>query len=65
MSGIIICGGNVSGKTTLGRELAKALFYKHMDIEDYYFLDAPVPYSKSRSREEVCDLILQDIKKVQ
>lgn len=63
MSGIIICGGNGSGKTTLGRELAKELQYKHMDIEAYYFLDAPIPYSKSRSREEVCDLILQDIKK--
>lgn len=63
MSGIIICGGNGSGKTTLGRELAKALFYKHMDIEDYYFPDAPIPYSKSRTRGEVCDLILKDIKK--
>lgn len=63
MAGIIICGGNGSGKTTLGRELAKELQYKHMDIEDYYFIDAPIPYSKSRTREEVCDLILQDIKK--
>ena len=36
-NGIIIFGPNGSGKTTLGRELAKALHYKHMDIEDYYF----------------------------
>lgn len=63
MSGIIICGGNGSGKTTLGRELAKELQYKHMDIEDYYFLDTPIPYSKSRTREEVCELMLKDIKK--
>lgn len=33
-SGILICGANGSGKTTLGSELAKALNYKHMDIED-------------------------------
>lgn len=63
MSGIIICGGNGSGKTTLGRELAKVLFYKHMDIEDYYFPDSPIPYSKSRTREEVCELMREDIKK--
>lgn len=63
MPGIIICGGNGSGKTTLGRGLAKALNYKHMDIEDYYFLDSPIPYSKARTRDEVCDLILKDINK--
>lgn len=63
MSGIIICGGNGSGKTTLGRELAKVLFYKYMDIEDYYFLDAPILYSKSRTREEVRELMREDIKK--
>lgn len=63
MSGIVICGGNGSGKTTLGRELSGVLNYKHMDIEDYYFLNAPIPYSKSRTREEVCELMLKDIKK--
>lgn len=63
MSGIVICGGNGSGKTTLGRELSGVLNYKHMDIEDYYFPDAPIPYSKSRTREEVCELMLKDIKK--
>lgn len=35
--GIAIVGGNGSGKTTIGRELANLIGYKHMDIEDYYF----------------------------
>ncbi len=63
MSGIIICGGNGSGKTTLGRNLSRAVDYKHMDIEDYYFPDAPIPYSKARTREEVCKLMREDIKR--
>ena len=36
-NGILICGYNGCGKTTLGKELAKTLGYKFMDIEDYYF----------------------------
>lgn len=61
--GIIIFGGNGCGKTTLGRELAKELGYKHLDIDDYYFLESDIPYSKTRSREEVHALMLDDIKK--
>lgn len=61
--GIIICGGNGSGKTTLGRELAAAIGYKHMDIEDYYFMEADIPYSKSRTRDEVIQLMLKDTEK--
>lgn len=61
--GIVIFGGNGCGKTTLGRKLAKKLGYQHMDIEDYYFLESDIPYSKSRSHEEVRALMLEDIKK--
>ena len=32
-----------------------------MDIEDYYFEDAEIPYSKSRSRKEVMLLMEQDV----
>lgn len=35
--GIIIFRANGSGETTLGRELANMLNFKHMDIEDYNF----------------------------
>ena len=34
---ILVCGGNGSGKSTIGKELAKRLSCKFMDIEDYYF----------------------------
>lgn len=57
---IAIVGGNGSGKTTLGAMLSKELNYKHMDIEDYYFEDAEIPYSQSRTREEVLQLMEQD-----
>lgn len=61
--GIMICGANGSGKTTLGKALAAALGFKHMDIEDYYFLDSDVPYSCSRPRDEMLTLMLDDIEK--
>jgi len=61
--GIILFGANGSGKTTLGRELARALNFKHMDIEGYYFHEAEIPYTKPRSREECAALMLADIHK--
>lgn len=59
--GIVIAGLNGCGKTTLGRELAKALGYKHMDIEGYYFPASDIPYSVSRTREEVIQLMHKDV----
>ena len=61
--GIIVFGANGSGKTTLGRELAQILGFKHMDAEDYYFREAKIPYSDSRSKDEVIGLMLADIEK--
>lgn len=61
--GIIIFGANGSGKTTLGRELAHVLNYIHIDVEDYYFEESEIPYSKSRTKDEVIQLILADIEK--
>ena len=58
-----LLGPSGSGKTTLGRNLSRAVDYKHMDIEDYYFPDALIPYSKARTREEVCKLMREDIKR--
>lgn len=63
ISGIAIVGGNGSGKTTLGKALAELLGYKHMDNEDYYFVDSTVPYAKSRTKEEVMELVLADMQK--
>ncbi len=61
--GILICGANGSGKTTLGKALAATLGFKHMDIEDYYFFDSDVPYSRPRPRDEMLALMLDDIEK--
>ena len=59
----MICGLNGCGKSTLGRAVAEELGYKRMDVEDYYFLPSPVPYSVSRTRDEVRALMLEDVKK--
>lgn len=61
-NGIIIMGLNGSGKSTICRELAGLLNYRRMDVEDYYFLDSDIPYTKSRTQEEVKQLMLDDIK---
>jgi 2,3-bisphosphoglycerate-dependent phosphoglycerate mutase len=61
--GILVCGLNGAGKTTLARELAQLLGYKHMDIEDYYFLPSDIPYTRSRTREECISLMLADMEK--
>ena len=61
--GIAIVGANGSGKTTLGKYLADLLGYKHMDVEDYYFKDSEIPYANPRTREEVQEFLLVDIKK--
>ena len=46
--GIIVFGANGSGKSTLGRELARVLNFAHLDIEDYYFEQSEIPYTKVR-----------------
>lgn len=61
MSKIIICGLNGSGKTTLGKKLADILKYKHIDIEDYYFVDNnDYKYENSISKDEVVKKIESD-----
>lgn len=64
-NGIIIMGLNGSGKSTICRELAQRLEYKCMDVEDYYFLDSDIPYTVSRTHEEVEKLIVDDIDRFQ
>ena len=61
--GIIVFGANGSGKTTFGRELARILNFKHMDIEDYCFGKSEIPYTNPRPRENYIDLMLKDIQK--
>lgn len=58
--GIIVFGANGSGKSTVGRAAARALGFRHLDIEDYHFLPAPIPYTAHRPREECRRLLLAD-----
>ncbi len=61
--GIIICGLNGCGKTTTGRLVAEKLGIKRMDVEDYYFLDSEIPFTVSRTKDEVRQLMWADIQK--
>jgi Adenylate kinase and related kinases len=62
-NGIVIFGANGSGKTTLGFELARELKIKHLDVEDYYFEESEIPYSKPRPKDTVIERMLADIEK--
>jgi len=60
--GIQICGLNGSGKSTIGKALAKALGAYFIDSEDLFFPEADNDtYSKPRSREEAERLLMEKI----
>jgi len=61
--GILVFGANASGKKTVGRELARILNYKHMDIIEYHFEKSEIPYTVERSREDCFNFMLADIEK--
>lgn len=62
-TGIIICGLNGTGKSTLGKALAEKLHFYFLDNEDLYFpKTAPdYIYALSRTREEVEKLLSNEI----
>lgn len=61
--GIIICGLNGTGKSTLGKALAEKLHFHFIDNEDLYFpkADPHYLYASPRTREEVENLFFQEI----
>ena len=64
MAKIIICGLNGSGKTTLGKKLAEIIKYKHVDIEDYYFVDNnDYKYENSITKDKVVKKLEMDFSK--
>ena len=62
--GILICGLNGCGKSTLGRQLADQLGYRFIDNEDLYFPkdDPSYLYSGPKSKEEVIRLLEDKIR---
>ena len=62
--GIIICGLNGTGKSTLGKALAEKLHFHFIDIENLYFpkTNPNYIYASPRTRKEVEKLFLHEIK---
>lgn len=62
--GIIICGLNGTGKSTLGKFLAEKLHFHFIDIENLYFpkTNPNYIYSSPRTREEVEKILLHEMK---
>ena len=63
-TGIIICGLNGAGKSTMGKVLAKGLGVCFIDIEALYFpkTDPHYTYASPRTRKEVEQLLHSKIK---
>lgn len=61
--GIILCGMNGCGKSTLGRALAEQLGWRFIDNEDLSFpkADPEHPFALQRSRAEVERLLLDAV----
>ena len=61
--GILICGLNGVGKSTLGKLLAQRLCYRFIDNEDLYFPkeDAIYEYSHPRGKDAVIRLLEEQI----
>ena len=62
--GILICGLNGAGKSTVGRTLAARMGYEFIDNEDLYFSkqDSKYEYSNPRSKEEAVHILEEKIK---
>ena len=63
--GILICGLNGVGKSTLGKRLAERLGRRFIDNEDLYFpkTDTKYTYSDPRGKAEVIRLLEEQIEK--
>jgi len=60
--GIIVFGASGAGTTTIGKELANIMGFKHFDLDDYYWSwDAAVPYTVPRPKSERIEMLKKDI----
>ncbi len=63
-TGILICGLNGTGKSTLGKALAEKLHFYFIDNEDLYFpkTDPDYIYASPRTWQEVEKLLFHEVK---
>lgn len=62
--GIIVFGASGSGTTTIGKELAQIMGFKHFDLDDYFWTwDTDIPYTVPRPREKRVELLQRDLSK--
>lgn len=64
-TGIMVCGLNGCGKSTLGRALAKKLDFTFIDNEYLFFSRASEtePYINPKSRDEAIELLMDEVHK--
>ena len=58
---IHIFGASGSGTTTIGKDIAKKLGYKHFDTDDYFWYPTELPFTESRPIEERLQLMSADL----
>lgn len=65
MGGIVVCGLNGCGKSTLGKALAKELGVHFIDNEDLFFTRSrdDEPYANPRPRAEVEERLMEEVRK--
>ena len=58
---IYIFGASGSGTTALGEAIDKTLDYKHLDVDDYFWMPSDPPYATKRELDERQRLLRADI----
>ena len=58
---IHIFGASGSGTTTLGEAIDKKMGYKHLDVDDYFWIPSDPPYATKRELDERQRLLRADI----
>lgn len=63
-TGIMVCGLNGCGKSTLGKALAKKLGFHFIDNENLFFerTETNEPYRSPRSNDEAIELLMKEVK---
>ena len=58
---IHILGASGSGTSTLGKELANRLAFKHFDTDDYFWLPPKQSFTHKREKEDRQRLLMKDL----